>query len=237
MRPRRAVFVLALSTALLGACASDPRTPFTESEEMTAVAIGAPNIRYWADATASSAVQGVSATRRRAERATVRLSRAVRRRRGRRLRRGRSQRLERVRDAAGIHHRVGRVDRGADRSLRLSRTRLRRQAQANLHERRGATLDWTAQSSRSAVRLRGVRSRARCAGWSSAISTTISSGRSRARIKRGVACWSSRPISTRSAPSSGTWAPSRQAASRKPLNCSATFSPPPRAFPWSSRRN
>ena len=43
---------LVLSTALLGACATDPRTPFTESEQMTAVAIGAPNIRYWADATA-----------------------------------------------------------------------------------------------------------------------------------------------------------------------------------------
>ena len=54
-----ALRALALSTALLGACASDPRTPFTESDEMTAVAIGAPNIRYWADATAS-AVQGVA---------------------------------------------------------------------------------------------------------------------------------------------------------------------------------
>ncbi|MFZ1962229.1 MAG: patatin-like phospholipase family protein [Roseiarcus sp.] len=50
---------LALSTALLGACASEPRTPFTESDEMTAVAIGAPNIRYWADATAS-VIQGVA---------------------------------------------------------------------------------------------------------------------------------------------------------------------------------
>jgi hypothetical protein len=57
-------FALALRTvvlgvALLGGCASDPRTPFTESDEMTAVAISAPNIRYWADATAS-AVQGVA---------------------------------------------------------------------------------------------------------------------------------------------------------------------------------
>jgi predicted acylesterase/phospholipase RssA len=50
---------LALSAALLGACASDPRTPFTESDEMTAVAIGAPNIRYWADATAST-IRGVA---------------------------------------------------------------------------------------------------------------------------------------------------------------------------------
>jgi hypothetical protein len=50
---------LALSTVLLGACASDSRTPFTESDEMTAVAIGAPNIRYWADATAST-IQGVA---------------------------------------------------------------------------------------------------------------------------------------------------------------------------------
>ena len=54
-----ALRALVLSTALLGACASDPRTPFTESEEMTAVAIGAPNIRYWADATAST-IQGVA---------------------------------------------------------------------------------------------------------------------------------------------------------------------------------
>ncbi len=49
-----ALRALVLSTALLGACASDPRTPFTESEEMTAVPIGGPNIRYWADATAST---------------------------------------------------------------------------------------------------------------------------------------------------------------------------------------
>ena len=54
-----ALRALVLSTALLGACASDPRTPFTESDEMTAVAIGAPNIRYWADATAST-IQGVA---------------------------------------------------------------------------------------------------------------------------------------------------------------------------------
>ena len=47
-----ALRAFALSAALLGGCASDPRTPFTESDEMTAVAIGAPNIRYWADATA-----------------------------------------------------------------------------------------------------------------------------------------------------------------------------------------
>ena len=55
--------------------------------------------------------------------------------------------------------------------------------------------------------------------------------------QRGGVCWSSRPISTRSAPSSGTWAPSPQAARRKPLICFAKFSPPPRAFPWSLRRN
>ena len=54
-----ALRAFALSAALLGGCASDPRTPFTESDEMTAVAIGAPNIRYWADATAH-AVQGVA---------------------------------------------------------------------------------------------------------------------------------------------------------------------------------
>jgi len=50
----RASRAFVLSAALLGGCASDPRTPFTESDEMSAVAIGAPNIRYWADATASA---------------------------------------------------------------------------------------------------------------------------------------------------------------------------------------
>ena len=35
----------ALSAALLAGCACDPRTSFTKSEQMTAVAIGAPNIR------------------------------------------------------------------------------------------------------------------------------------------------------------------------------------------------
>jgi hypothetical protein len=50
---------LALSAALLSACAGDPRTPFTESDEMSAVAIGAPKIRYWADATART-VHGVA---------------------------------------------------------------------------------------------------------------------------------------------------------------------------------
>src|ERR1019366_5822940 len=55
----RASRAFVLSAALLGGCASDPRTPFTESDEMSAVAIGAPNIRYWADATAS-ALQGTA---------------------------------------------------------------------------------------------------------------------------------------------------------------------------------
>ena len=50
---------LVLSAVLLGACATEPRTPFTESEQMAAVPIGAPNIRYWADATAST-LQGVT---------------------------------------------------------------------------------------------------------------------------------------------------------------------------------
>ena len=53
-----ALCALALSTVLLGACATEPRTPFTESEQMAAVPIGAPNIRYWADATAGR-LQGV----------------------------------------------------------------------------------------------------------------------------------------------------------------------------------
>ncbi len=59
MRFANALYGLALSAALLSACASAPRTPFTESDEMSAVAIGAPNIRYWADATAST-VQGLA---------------------------------------------------------------------------------------------------------------------------------------------------------------------------------
>jgi hypothetical protein len=45
---------LVLGAALLAGCASDPRTSFTESEQMAAVAIDAPHIRYWADATASA---------------------------------------------------------------------------------------------------------------------------------------------------------------------------------------
>jgi len=59
MSRARAVCAIALTAALLGGCASDPRTPFTQSEQMTAVAIGAPNIRYWADAT-PSALQGAA---------------------------------------------------------------------------------------------------------------------------------------------------------------------------------
>jgi hypothetical protein len=49
----QALCAFALSAALLVGCATEPRTSFTESEQMTAVAIGAPHIRYWADATAS----------------------------------------------------------------------------------------------------------------------------------------------------------------------------------------
>ena len=52
-----ALRALVVGTALLSGCASDPRTSFTESEQMAAVAIDAPHIRYWADATAS-ALQG-----------------------------------------------------------------------------------------------------------------------------------------------------------------------------------
>jgi len=55
----RVLRAVTLTAALLGGCASDPRTPFTESEQMTAVAIGAPNIRYWADATVST-LQGAA---------------------------------------------------------------------------------------------------------------------------------------------------------------------------------
>jgi predicted acylesterase/phospholipase RssA len=50
---------LALSAALLVGCATDPRTSFTEAQQMTAVAIGAPKIRYWADATASALQEAV----------------------------------------------------------------------------------------------------------------------------------------------------------------------------------
>ncbi len=54
-----ALRALVLSAVLLGACASEPRTPFTESEQMAAVPIGMSNIRYWADSTAHT-VQGVA---------------------------------------------------------------------------------------------------------------------------------------------------------------------------------
>ena len=54
MRPRRAVFVLALYTAVLGACTSEPRIPYTAADEMAAVSLGALSVRYWADAPGSA---------------------------------------------------------------------------------------------------------------------------------------------------------------------------------------
>jgi predicted acylesterase/phospholipase RssA len=59
MRLKQAFLALALCAVSLGACASEPRTPFTEAEQMTALPVGKPSIRYWADATAS-AVQGTA---------------------------------------------------------------------------------------------------------------------------------------------------------------------------------
>jgi predicted acylesterase/phospholipase RssA len=50
MRLIQAVLVLPLCAALLGACATAPRAPFTEVDEMAAVATGRHNIRYLADA-------------------------------------------------------------------------------------------------------------------------------------------------------------------------------------------
>ena len=54
MRLEHTVLTLALCTALLGACASAPRTSFTEAEQMAAVPVGTHDVRYWADAPASS---------------------------------------------------------------------------------------------------------------------------------------------------------------------------------------
>jgi predicted acylesterase/phospholipase RssA len=48
------LFALALCTTLLGACASGPRTPVTESDQLAAIPIGASGVRYWADAPAST---------------------------------------------------------------------------------------------------------------------------------------------------------------------------------------
>lgn len=47
---RYAAFGLGLCVVLLGACASEPRTPFTEADQMAAVPIETRSIRSWADA-------------------------------------------------------------------------------------------------------------------------------------------------------------------------------------------
>jgi predicted acylesterase/phospholipase RssA len=59
MRLSHVRLALALCTFLLGACASEPRTPFTEADQMAAVPTGRRSIRYWADAPVS-AIQGAA---------------------------------------------------------------------------------------------------------------------------------------------------------------------------------
>jgi len=54
MKVIQAVCALSLCIALLGSCASTPRAPFTEVDEMAAVAPGTHNIRYLADAPANT---------------------------------------------------------------------------------------------------------------------------------------------------------------------------------------
>lgn len=54
MRVRGALFALGLCMTLLGACASGPRTPVTDSGRLAAVPIAASGVRYWADAPAST---------------------------------------------------------------------------------------------------------------------------------------------------------------------------------------
>ena len=50
----RAFLALALSVVLLGACASAPRTSFTEADQIAAIPTGPHAIRYWADAPVSA---------------------------------------------------------------------------------------------------------------------------------------------------------------------------------------
>jgi predicted acylesterase/phospholipase RssA len=54
MRLGRSVLALGLCAAVLGACASDPRMPFTKADELAAVPIGVNSVRYWADAPGSA---------------------------------------------------------------------------------------------------------------------------------------------------------------------------------------
>jgi hypothetical protein len=54
MKVIQAVCAASLCIALLGSCASAPRAPFTEVDEMAAVAPGTRNIRYLADAPANA---------------------------------------------------------------------------------------------------------------------------------------------------------------------------------------
>ena len=57
MRFSHTALVLVLCTSLLGACATAPRTSFTEADQIAAVPTGNNAIRYWAD-TPASAFQG-----------------------------------------------------------------------------------------------------------------------------------------------------------------------------------
>src|SRR5258708_1801778 len=54
MRLRYALAALVTCGVLLGACASEPRTPFTEADQMAAVETGPHSLRFWADAPAST---------------------------------------------------------------------------------------------------------------------------------------------------------------------------------------
>jgi hypothetical protein len=54
MRFRHVIPALVLYAVLLGACASQSRTAFTEADQMAAVTTGARSIRYWADAPVSA---------------------------------------------------------------------------------------------------------------------------------------------------------------------------------------
>jgi len=59
MRFGHVIPALALCAVLVGACASQSRTAFTEADQMAAVTTGARSIRYWADAPVS-AFQGAA---------------------------------------------------------------------------------------------------------------------------------------------------------------------------------
>ena len=51
---KHAFLALALCAVSLGGCANEPRTPFTEAEQVAAPPVGKPSIPYGADVTASA---------------------------------------------------------------------------------------------------------------------------------------------------------------------------------------